>query len=374
MNALNKSMNTQTLTITNTNGTTLSERGLPHSLDIIDTRLAATPYPDDTRLAIKSLYTYARQNGLSIGKLADLLDRDPSTISKLFSGHYDAENLAPITLHITNFLAESTRPQTDIIARTSVVADVAELCTLAWLKKRICYLFGPTQAGKSVALEHFIHAHPSRSTLTRSDAPRSHAPDGQPRYLEVPAGGSLKQFANKLSITLCLAANSNWADQRRRILDTISPHDLLIIDEFSRCFNPTTGAVRLATLEFIREIWSAKKCGLVLVMTDIARDEMQQGKFHDACAQLWYRGAADLQLERIPPDPDLKVIATAHGLPTPDRDHLARIRQLVASRGMTRYTTLLELANDLAAATKTKPTWANFLQAHDTLSRLARKS
>lgn len=350
----------------NGNTTPLAERTssrLSHSIEEINTRIA--PWPEETQEAIRRLFIVGRTTGLSLAGLGQIIDRDPSVVSKLFTGKYEAENLAPITEIINASLDKfQAALPSEIIAETQTVADIAELCLLAWVKHRIGFIFGPTQAGKSKGLEHFVRTHPTHPLAHKGRT-------GSVRALEMPAGGSARGFLNRLAVAFYRSPQSNWADLKRRIFEGVSPDDLIIIDEFSQCFNPVTGTVRIATLDLIRELWNTCKCGIVLVMTDVARDAMQQGRFHKACDQLYYRSAAELELSRVPQDADLRLIAQAHGLPNPSRDFMERIRKIVQTRGMTRFTTLLEMAGDEASSRKAKPTWTDFLTVHDIVSRLA---
>jgi DNA transposition AAA+ family ATPase len=332
-------------------------------------------YPEDAQDSITRLWELAQKKNLSHAKLADLVKRDRSAISKLFSGTYPATCLGPLVSRINQVLKiaeaepEVPSPQdtsTDIaplisdpIVQTSIVQEVADLCMLAWKSRRIVFLFGPTQSGKTTALHHFI------ANNGRAAAPLGAAPGtGKIRYCEVPGNGGTRATLDAFAVGCGFASQCSWADQKIRAFNSISPNDLVIWDEFSQCFNPATGTVRLPTIRLVRELWNTRKCGMVIVITDIARDEMQTGKFKKACDELWYRSSWELELQRVPKDDDLRDIAkTGYGLVIPNKAEMERVRSIVTHAGMTRFTMLLRYAkaNATARGPKERPSWADFL-------------
>jgi DNA transposition AAA+ family ATPase len=347
-------------------------RAMPWTIEQINSNIAK--YPPVTQDAVMRLWKLSFEHKISIGQLAASIGCDPSTISRLFRGIYGAANLGPITdtvLEYLNKAAAVTDELMDIVTDTSVTSEIAEVCRLAWQKRKIGFIFGPAQSGKTTGVKKFAKANP-----LHPDAPRNPLKaGGRCVYTEMPSGGNYRSLMDVLATAYFRSSKVSGNQIRNTVFNAVQPHDLLIIDEFSRAFNPVSGHVNFTTCEIVREIWDRRRCGLVLVLTDIARDQMQTGKFRDALRQLWFRKVDALQLVRWPkPDDkaatqrycdDLRLIVRAHGMPGMPGPVLTKCRNVVLNSGITWLTNLFDEAKDIARHHKRAVTWDDFQLVHD---------
>jgi hypothetical protein len=162
---------------------------------------------------------------------------------------------------------------------------------------------------------------------------------------------------------------------------------LLIVDEAHRCFQSKSGTRGLDTLDFLRELWNRRQCGMLILMTNEGRDQLLKGRHKKSLEQLWRRRLQPLQLPNVPFGDDLDRFAAAYGLP-PATDEPVTIRiptldesgnektithrdrplrlqnQVVREEGLGVWLTILQDASDTAAEQKRPITWGAVIKAH----------
>ena len=87
--------------------------------------------------------------------------------------------------------------------------------------------------------------------------------------------------------------------------------------------------------------------------------------------QLRKRGMIKLVLPDMPPASDIRKIAAAFGLPTPEGRVAESIRQMLKASGLGMYVKYLQSAHVLATGRGEKPTWDTFAAVCDGMAALA---
>jgi len=232
-------------------------------------------------------------------------------------------------------------------------------------KHRLGFVLGESQIGKTTAGNEFARLNNHGTT----------------HLFRVPTGGSITVTVSEMARRLGIPDRICYPDLRRRILDSFDEHNLLIVDEAHQCLYNTKSNSSLMVLEFVREIYDRRKCGVVLMGTGELKDALR----HNAILQqLWRRRSPGLvlQLPAEVPVADLNAFADAFRLePAPDREirisyevdgkqktfaHNPALlqKQLVHAHGLGPWIRLLEDARDLAKETCTRMSWGRVIAAY----------
>ena len=163
-------------------------------------------------------------------------------------------------------------------------------------------LIGPSGIGKTTALDAYATAHNHGETM----------------MVRMPTRGGLGDLLSEFAFRLSISRKEKYCDLRRRVLDSFDKKNLIIIDECHQCLTSDYSSRALASLEFLREIWDRRKCGMVLCGTNTFRDSLKSNLI---LRQLWLRGYRPLQLPKIPSQANLAEFARHYGLvPASDRE------------------------------------------------------
>jgi hypothetical protein len=125
-------------------------------------------------------------------------------------------------------------------------------------------------------------------------------------------------------------------------------------------------------VEFVRELYDRKHCGIVICGTKVVQDEFERGKQRMVWDQFRRRGMVELTLPDTPPKADWLKIAAAFGLGEPDALTLDVIRLMLQRSGIGMYFKFLQLAHGVAVSHAEKLTWAHFVQANKNIQALSR--
>jgi DNA transposition AAA+ family ATPase len=321
-------------------------------------KLASGDVTEEQLSDVLWLLGHGKAHRLSIGALARASEIDEGTLSKLFRGAYEAK-IDKIATRIAGF-RELTEQRAAInradFVETSLVRTLWQVCDTALLFQTIIPVYGDSQTGKTTALEQ--------------KAKRDRY--GRTIYVRMPDSGQLTEFLVELNAALMESTRTNGHLLKRRPLEVITASTLLIIDEIHQTtLVPGKGSARVGTLEYIRRLWDATKCGLILCGTNAFRDEVESGRHKAMLEQLRRRGLPPVQLPAVLPRADMDAIAAAYGLPAAD-DATHELRErLVKTSGLRAYTNFLKSGAKLAERAKAKIAWAHFTSAHDIFARLS---
>lgn len=314
---------------------------------------------DENRSAIRWLHAYASEQNISLADLGAKVRYDESTLYRVFHGKYEG-NLDNVCEEIEQFrkLSEqrSTIKKLEFI-ETALSAKIWKLCEAALTYQRLVMIYGNSQVGKTTALMAYQREH-------------NH---GQTIYCRMPEGGALSQFLESMAIALRISPEQKLKELRRRILNSIDDRMLLIVDEVHQTFNHRCSAWGIRPLEFIREIYDIKKCGVVLCGTNVMRKEFEEGQHRQMLLQLRNRSIASLQLPNEATKRDLDAIAAAYGMKPAEGDALRIQTDTIHESGLGKWIIYLQAGSRIAAKRKEQLDWSHIVQAHAAIKSLERK-
>lgn len=317
---------------------------------------ATADLPDDQRSAVRWLHAHADQHDLTLGEIGALIRYDGSVVSRIFRGHYQGD-IAAVCAEIEKFRDLHDKRSAGrklAFIQTDLAKRIWQVCHAAREYQRIAFIFGDTQIGKSEALREYTRAHNHGSTI----------------YVSAPTGGSLSAFLGALAKALRISTQNNERELRKRITAAFDDRMLLIVDEAHQCVNENASRACSRTIEFVRELFDATQCGVVICATNVFRDELSQGRFAGILKQTRRRRLVALQCPDRPTAKDLNIFAEAYKLPPAERDALTLQTNLIRDEGLGYWLTLLRMASRSATRNKTRMSWTAVLKANAGLREL----
>jgi DNA transposition AAA+ family ATPase len=261
---------------------------------------------------------------------------------------------------------------------TAISRRVFGACRKAFLRRKIVFLWGESQIGKTTALVQYTLLHNHGETV----------------YVRMPTGGSIDGFLHALAEVLGIPTGNRGVDLQRRIMASFDDRMLLIVDEAHEALSEHYSAKRgLRTLNWVRELQERCKCGVVLSATNVFRDVMLRGPHARNLRQLWLRGMAPVQLPDRPCNADLDAFARAYGLgPATDEEVQVRVAyidddggerqqilaknpcvlqaEVIRAYSLGRWNVILQEASDIARERKRPLTWGLVIHAWHSFERM----
>ncbi len=253
--------------------------------------------------------------------------------------------------------------------QTRMYAEIVRRCRRALERRRIFFLFGDSQIGKTECLREYQTSHNHGETI----------------FLSVPVPVSLLSFFEHMAQQLDIPSQQRRDDLRRRIIESFDKRMLLIVDEAHLLLNGR-GHGGLAVLDFLRELYNRAGCGMALAFTYEGKHALLHGTHAKRLEQLWRRRIEPLNLPRVVPSDDLALFAVANGLPPAD-DKPVKIRvrsidlhgrerehevckvpldlqtEVIASEGLGVWLMILQDARDMAREAKKEMSWGAVIRA-----------
>lgn len=311
---------------------------------------ATADLDDEARNSIRGMHAYAADNDLSLAELEKLLKISDTTIGLVFRGKYEAK-LDNVVKTFSDFLKlheERKSSRRLPFIETSLSDRIWQVCDRAREFQRIAFLFSDAQIGKTEALQEYQRRNNHGSTI----------------YVEVPTGGTLTIFCHKLAERLKIGTTQRFLDLRRRILESFDDRMLLIVDEAHRAIpSPTVSMRSLDTIEFIREIFNERKCGVVFCATNVFRDAMEQGAVQLILKQTRRRRLCSMPLPTEPSPADLNTFSAAYGLPPASGRAKELQDRVIENEALGMWLLILRIANKLASSRKKNLTWEHVIHA-----------
>lgn len=332
---------------------------------------ATTDLPENQRVALRWFAEYGRKKNLRVEECAELLQK-PNGETYSYHSLYAAwtgrregglENLTEAIEKFRRRSEEADPRKSSSIIVTALSQKISTYCRRAFERKRVSFIFGESQIGKTYALAEYARVF-------------NH---GETKMFRMPTRGSLSDLMNEMASSNNVSPHSRHSDRRRRIIESFDENMLLIVDECHQCLGNTSDRA-LASLEFIREIHDRRKCGVVLCGTNVFRDALKTNK---VLRQLWLRGMPPLQLPSVSTPNDLLQFASAYGLGAPldgeleitttdsdgkkikHSDNPAKLQHDVNEKfGLGRWCAILQEASELAKERKKPMSWGYVLLAH----------
>lgn len=336
--------------------------------------------PEGQREAMRWLAAYGASLDLTTKELAERLlkpDGSPYSGASVYAaltgrrndaGH-SIENMVEAVERLQRRASETRSRTTTRFIETPLTRTIFRVCRTAFTKHRLAVVFGESQTGKTTAINEYADRH-------------NH---GETHLIRMPIGGRIADLRMDMARHLHIGDGMKPADVSRRIMDCFDERTLLIVDEAHQaCRHTRTGSTN--ALEFIRDIYDRRGCGVVLVGTKLLTQSLKEDK---VLAQLWRRRSTGLvvRLPDAPPTADLAAFAAAFGLePAPDRTIRIQYTEpadggepvsrtysanpallqstLVADQGLGSWIKLLEDAQRAAEEDNGRITWGRVIIAH----------
>lgn len=319
---------------------------------------ATAELPDNQRSAIRRLHAYYAEHNLSLGEVAKLIGYDSgAVVGLIFRGKYDAR-LDTVVKEIEGFFdLQDKRAQGRKLnfIHTAMTRKLWQICEASLEFQKVAFIFGDQQIGKTEALKAYRDAHNHGSTI----------------YVRMPTRGTLSNFLVDLARQLRIGENLSMPRLRERIKGAFDDRMLLIVDEAHQCISEGGRSSRsIDSIEFIREIFDEKQCGLVLCATNVFRDAMESGPVRKLLGQIKRRRLCSLQLPNVPTRADLVTFAAAYKLPPSQGAAQVLEKQMVEDEALGMWLTLLRMGAKLAAQRNQKMDWGHVLSANAGLKEL----
>lgn len=290
---------------------------------------------------VEAFFAQCDRRGLQTAQIAESLGMSTTTVSRVRRGIYEGdmkaiEERAALALRLWQ---ERDACRGIPFIETTLVRRVWAACDFALTRQTPVILTGLSQMGKTTALEVYAE---------RSDAPV--------RMVRMPAATSLHGFCDVLAEALGLPRLRNISERRQRILGSLNPRTLLVVDELHELAVSASRMQARRICEFLRECADRTRCGLVLCGTDTLERDLLQGPDAGLLDQIVQRAIA-VRLPRTIPAEDVERVAQAAGLPTPLTEQVKR--DLKPLR-MNRLTLLCAMTAEAAAKKKVPCDWVLF--------------
>lgn len=306
------------------------------------------------------LFAYARNNGWSNSRIGAEVGIDPGTVSKLFSCTYPAKVDSLCEKIIEYKRPIDAKKKTDEnqmpFVMTSVAKKIHDVCAATLASQTVSMLWSETQTGKTHSLQHV------EASLDL----------GVGKYYRMPARASLQLVAREFARACYVSGPTSYEGLRDGIFASIDANNLVMVDEVQEALLCYDKKSTISILEFFREIYDRKKCGIVFSMNNLGRDEMLKGSLAPIFVQLTKRGPIKLQLPDMAPAEDYYLIAnTVFGLEEPTGEAREIVAVLRQNYGIGPFCHHLRMGERLAKNVHAEYSWSHFSRAYNAISVLS---
>lgn len=331
------------------------------SADKLKTELEASDYTTEQRDDCVWLLNHARRNAVPTwAALAETIGypHDETILSRVMKGKYPGsrDKIDQFFARVAGFrqlLLDQRQYGGEPVVETSVITEIRKICDLTRSSCTISLIHGKNQTGKTLGLTTY----------------RDHNNHGRTIYVRMRVGAGRTAFSHDLCSACGISVKNNFNEQRDRIIGYFDSQTLLIVDEMHQAF---LGKLRLATIEFIREIHDLSKCGVVLCGTEVFVNALGDLKHKEFLGQLANRGIARLYVPTRPKRSDLAAVMGAYGLDAPHGEARRIVEAIAAEQGIGRVTKYLRMARAVAMKKQEEISWDYFMATHATFERSAR--
>lgn len=337
------------------------------------------------REALRWIAGHCKNTNQSHRDVAPLLKQEngqsyaPDSLYAALTGRRANSQVRPIVEAIERYrrtIEERGQTVKSGFIETAIYRKIRALCRKALRRQRMVSIYGNSQIGKTRSVEEYAEKF-------------NH---GETHLWRCSVGGGFGQFLRDAAASLHIPQYSGERALREAIIGAVDEFMLLIVDELHEPFGPKgDNVLGVKIVNFLRELYDRKKCGVVLIGTNVFRDAMH-GHFKRNLAQTLKRSLPPLNLPNVPPQRDLVRFAEAFGLPpAPDQEvgvrvayvgddgeeHTQLLKQnprvlqdtTVKIDGLGRWITILEEAADLAVEKRRPITWGMVLHAWDSFEK-----
>lgn len=353
-------MSTTDPTATNT-GLTHVNTGLNYQVSSDNFEKVISDLPEDQAEVLRWWYFHGKENNLSLSRLGAIAGVSSSSLSLVFRGSYGAK---------LDQLCATLRKARETIKDQVGNPDFI----MSALAKRLFVIFDRARALQTVAICWGAMGIGKTAIAEEYKDRNNH---GRTIYLRCGAGMAFGQFTNHLARTLNVTTkNTGHHEIREKIFRVLSAGQrLLIVDELHQIFLTTRTDTAVKIAEFLRECYDRSKCGLVLIGTEVLKQEVFNGPHKEALRQLVDRGTLQVALPAKPTKQDIAAFIGHYGLAEPgegEEEARAILTDIITHAGLRKLT--LHLRDGAAAAAKAgEPyAWSHFVRAFRAIAALAK--
>lgn len=335
--------------------------GLNYSVSSDNFEKVISGLSDDQADILRWWYFHGKEEGLSLTRLAALAGVSSSALSLVFRGAYGAKlDQICLTLRKARDTMKEKVGNPDFIM-TSLAKRLFVIFDRARALQTVAICWGAMGIGKTAVAEEY----------------RDRNNHGRTIYLRCGSGMAFGQFINHLARALNVTTkNTGHHEIREKIFRVLrAGQRLLVIDEMHQIFLTTRTDTAVKIAEFLRECYDVSKCGLVLIGTEVLKQEVFNGPHKEALRQLVDRGTLQVSLPAKPSKQDVAAFIGHYGLAEPGTDEdEARVilTDIITQAGLRKLT--LHLRDGAAAAAKAgEPyAWSHFVRAFRAIAALAK--
>lgn len=302
-------------------------------------------------------YCHCRTEGFSLKDAAKQIQKDTTTIYRIWSGKYGAsyDNIVADIARYRKIAEErSGRVKLDFI-ETSTWRTIDRVCNAALVTQSMAFIFGDSQIGKTTCLEEYARRN-------------NH---GQTKLVRMPASAGVQLFMKECAQSCFVSDRSCFEFMRERVLNAIDDKTLLIFDEAHQPLLSYKASSAIKVYEVAREIYDRTHCGMVFCATKALREEILNGKLALMLEQFRRRGIVKVTLPNKPPKSDLDKIAKKFGLPPAEESAAEVVQDMIHTSGLGMYVKFLQAGATMAKKQNKGMTWDHFVQAYDIISKLS---
>ncbi len=287
---------------------------------------------------------------LTIAWLADLCERksqseaaritgiSTTTISRLLTDSYAGNRrsmLAKIEQARNTEISRTALAGKVQYIPTTLATEVHKQCDYTRILGGLNRIIGNSQIGKTTALEEYTKTHTDTYLIT------------------LHPGTTMSALIRMLSNILGVKAHIARDLALRELTAPLTPNSLILIDECHQVAYDRSG---VKTMEFLRALHDASKCGVLLCGTYVLDSWMRRGNATETLCQLTNRGTTTY-LESYPRREDLDAIAEGYNLPPLTDAAFEYALDLVTREGLGPFCREVERATYLAVHASRVPTW-----------------
>jgi|GEM_PF-1367063 len=306
-------------------------------------------------------YFLGKERNWSLGKLATACGSSSTTLSRVFTGKYNAgldKLCGDLAKAKDNFAESVTNP--DFI-HTSLAERFFRICDRTRALSTVTIMWGKMGIGKTTVAEEYKRQNNHGRTV----------------YFRCSPGMTFVQFVTEVARAAGVQnKKQTHLSLRDRLFAVLAAGNrLLIIDELHQLFlrrNPND-ITPVLQCEFLREIYDRSNCGLVLVGTKALERHLIDQK--DALAQLLDRGTMQIALPEKPTAGDLRLFIKNYALPPLDEREetaCAIVADILKTAGLRMLTLRLRDGAATAAKRGEPYAWIHFIDAFKTISALSK--
>jgi len=306
-------------------------------------------------------YNHCQSNDWTQARASKEIKRSSwSTLYRVFHGKYEAgyESVIDAINRVKIIQEQRAKLATSSYIKTSTYTTISDICLNTLIGQEFNTINGNSQIGKTAAIMQFISRNPDKRII----------------YLRTPACPGKTIFYNSLAKACYIANATNTNQLRTGIKNTIDSRTLVIIDEAHQIFLGSEKAA-VSIMEYLREIFDERECGMLLVGTNVLCKEMTKGKQAKLYGQVMMRGLIHKQLPEKTPQADIRLATDEFGYDSKVTSEADKVlNQINAENGFGVILKMLKAGATLSKKRNQQPNWDNFVESWVTVQNLSRNN